>query len=123
VASVATAGAGERRALRLPLGLAARRALATVVVLAALAGLYELYRWIWVSTGWTHPFAVDDTSMPHTWVILHALWQPAQVNQPALGTILFHKSLFTAKEAAAGFALGAVVGFALGVVLVHSRLM
>jgi NitT/TauT family transport system permease protein len=123
VASVATAGALARRPLRLPLALVARRTAAVVAVLVALAGLYELYRWIWSSAGWTHPFAVDDTSMPHTWVILHALWQPAQVNQPALGTILFHKSLFTAKEAAAGFALGAVIGFALGVVLVHSRLL
>jgi len=92
-------------------------------VLAALVGFYELYHWVWASAGWTWPFPVDDTSMPHVWVILHALWQPAQVNQPALGTILFHKSLFTAKEAAAGFALGAVVGFGLGVVLVHSRLL
>jgi NitT/TauT family transport system permease protein len=123
VASVATATAAERRPLRVPIALVARRTLAVAAVLAALAGLYELYRWIWSSTGWTHPFAVDDTSMPHTWVILHALWQPAQVNQPALGTILFHKSLFTAKEAAVGFALGAVIGFALGVVLVHSRLL
>ena len=101
----------------------ARRGLSVAAVLAALVGFYELYHWIWASTGWTHPFAVDDTSMPHIWVILHALWQPAQVNQPALGTILFHKSLFTAKEAAAGFALGAVIGFALGVILVHSRLL
>ena len=101
----------------------ARRAIAVVAVLAGLIGLYELYHWIWASTGWTHPFVVDDTSMPHIWVILHALWQPAQVNQPALGSILFHKSLFTAKEAAVGFTLGAVIGFAIGVVLVHSRLL
>jgi NitT/TauT family transport system permease protein len=101
----------------------ARRATAVVAVLAALVGFYELYHWVWASAGWTWPFAVDDTSMPHIWVILHALWQPAQVNQPALGTILFHKSLFTAKEAAVGFALGAVVGFALGIVLAHSRLL
>ncbi len=101
----------------------ARRSLSVLIVLAALVGFYELYHWVWASTGWTHPFVVDDTSLPHTWVILHALWQPAQVNQPALGTILFHKSLFTAKEAAAGFALGAVIGFALGVILVHSRLL
>jgi NitT/TauT family transport system permease protein len=100
-----------------------RRSLSVVAVLAALICLYELYRWVWVSTGWTHPFVVDDTSMPHVWVILHALWQPAQVNQPALGTILFHKSLFTAKEAAVGFALGATIGFVLGIVLVHSRLL
>ncbi len=100
-----------------------RRAAAVVAVLLALAGLYELYHWIWASTGWTHPFVADDTSMPHVWTILHALWQPTQVNQPALGTILFHKALFTAKEAAVGFALGALIGFAIGVVLVHSRLL
>ena len=49
--------------------------------------------------------------------------QPVQVNQPALITVLLHKTLFTAKEAAFGFAIGAVVGFGLGVVLVHSRLL
>ena len=101
----------------------ARRAGGVLIVIACLAGFYELYHWVWASTGWTRPFAVDDTSMPHIWTILHALWQPAQVNQPALGTILFHKSLFTAKEAAVGFLLGASVGFAIGVVLVHSRIL
>jgi NitT/TauT family transport system permease protein len=111
------------RSLRAPIAAGVQRALAVAAVLAALVGLYELYRWVWSSTGWTHPFVVNDISMPHVWVILHALWQPAQVNQPALGTILFHKSLFTAKEAAAGFALGALVGFAIGIVLVHSRLL
>ena len=45
------------------------------------------------------------------------------MNQPALAHDPLHKALFTAKEAAVGFAIGAVVGFALGVVLVHSRLL
>ena len=45
------------------------------------------------------------------------------MNQPALAHDPLHKALFTAKEAAFGFAIGAVVGFALGVVLAHSRLM
>jgi NitT/TauT family transport system permease protein len=94
--------------------------LATVVVLL---GCWELYRWIWTSTGWTWPFLVNDTSMPHLWTIARAFGEPAQVNQPALITVLLHKMLFTAKEAAAGFAIGAVIGFAIGVVLVHSRLL
>jgi NitT/TauT family transport system permease protein len=123
MSSAAAATLPTRRTFTAPLATGTKRAAAVVVVLAALVGLYELYHWVWVSTGWTHPFVVDDTTMPHVWVILHALWQPAQVNQPALGTILFHKSLFTAKEAAAGFGLGAAVGFAIGVVLVHSRLL
>jgi NitT/TauT family transport system permease protein len=95
----------------------------TVAVVAALIGLWELYRYVWTSAGWTWPFVVDDISMPHVWTIARAFAEPAQVNQPALANILLHKALFTAKEAAFGFAIGAVVGFALGVVLVHSRLM
>jgi NitT/TauT family transport system permease protein len=102
---------------------AARRSLEVGAVLLALAGLWELYIWIWTTTGWTWPFAVDSTSMPHVWTILKAFGQPAQVNQPALITILFHKSLFTAKEAVVGFALGAVIGFALGILFAHSRLL
>jgi NitT/TauT family transport system permease protein len=94
-----------------------------LVLLAVLVGCWELYRWIWTSTGWTRPFVVDDTSMPHVWTILEAFGQPAQVNQPALITILFHKALFTGKEAVAGFALGAAIGFVLGVALAHSRLL
>ena len=93
------------------------------VVLAALVGFWELYHWIWTTTGWTWPFVVDDTSMPHVWTIFKAFGQPAQVNQPALITVLLHKTAFTAKEAAAGFAVGAVIGFVLAVVLVHSRLL
>ena len=101
----------------------ARRVVAVALFLLALVGLYELYRWVWSSAGFTWPFAVDSTSMPHVWTILKAFGQPAQVNQPPLGTILFHKALFTAKEAIVGFGLGAIIGFFLGVVLVHSRLL
>ena len=101
----------------------ARRALAVVLLLLAVVGLYELYRWVWSSAGWTWPFAVTPVSMPHVWTIVKAFGQPAQVNQPPLIQILFHKSLFTMKEAIVGFALGALIGFFLGVVLVHSRLL
>ena len=91
-------------------------------MLLALVGLWELYRLVWTSTGWTWPFVVNSSSMPHVWTILKAFGEPAQVNQPALATILWHKSLFTAKEAAAGFVLGALFGFLLGVGLAHSRI-
>ena len=101
----------------------AERAAFAVVVIAALLGLWELYRLIWSSAGWTWPFVADQTTMPHVWTIAKAFAQPAQVNQPALANILLHKALFTAKEAVFGFAIGAVVGFAIGVVLVHSRLL
>jgi NitT/TauT family transport system permease protein len=100
-----------------------RRAGAVALLLLALVGFWELYRWVWSSAGFSWPFVADDTSMPHVWTILKAFREPAQVNQPSLGNILFHKALFTAKESAVGFAIGATVGFGLGVVLVHSRLL
>jgi NitT/TauT family transport system permease protein len=102
---------------------AAFHAFTVALVLLGLAVCWELYRWVWSSAGWTWPFPVDATTMPHLWTIAKAFGQPAQVNQPALITILLHKALFTAKEAAVGFAIGAIVGFALGIVLAHSRLL
>jgi NitT/TauT family transport system permease protein len=121
VAAASTLAGGRSRTASVAVAL--RRAALVAAVVVALVGLWELYRWIWSSAGWTWPFAVDDTSMPHVWTIAKAFGQPAQVNQPALITILLHKMAFTAKEAAAGFGIGAVVGFVLGVVLVHSRLL
>jgi NitT/TauT family transport system permease protein len=124
VADAAVASPLPRRAVRsAQLLRAAGRAGAVVAVLLVLVGLWELYRWIWSSAGWSWPFVVDSTSMPHVWTILKAFGQPAQVNQPALINVLLHKSLFTAKEAVVGFGLGAVIGFTIGVVLVHSRLL
>jgi len=99
------------------------RAGLVVGVVVLLLALWELYRWIWTSAGWTWPFIVNDTSMPHVWTIFKAFGQPAQVNQPSLITVLLHKTAFTAKEAAAGFGIGAAIGFALAVVLFHSRLL
>ena len=100
-----------------------RRAGIVAVAVVALVGLWELYHWIWATAGWTWPFPVNDTSMPHIWTIFKAFGQPAQVNQPSLINVLLHKTAFTAKEAAVGFGIGAVIGFVLAVVLVHSRLL
>jgi NitT/TauT family transport system permease protein len=100
-----------------------RRAGIVALAVVALVGLWELYHWIWATAGWTWPFAVNDTSMPHVWTIFKAFGQPAQVNQPSLINVLLHKTAFTAKEAAVGFGVGAVIGFVLAVVLVHSRLL
>src|SRR3954470_1922644 len=124
MATVAASGPGMRRSsLRLAAARGLRYAAGAVIVVAALIGLWEGYRHLWMSAGWTRPFAVNDVTMPSTWTILKAFKEPAQVNQPALATILWHKSLFTAKEALAGFALGAIVGFALGVVLAQWRIL
>jgi NitT/TauT family transport system permease protein len=74
---------------------------------------------------WTWPFIVTDTSMPPLHSIFQALWEHARPGGvgPRLITILGEAALFTAKEAAAGFALGAILGFALGVLLAHFRLL
>jgi NitT/TauT family transport system permease protein len=94
-----------------------------VLALGAIWGLYELYRYVWVTTGWTRPFPVDDITLPHLHQIVGALFEPSRANGPLLISVLAKAALFTAKEAAAGFALGALIGFTIGVVLVHSRLL
>jgi NitT/TauT family transport system permease protein len=101
------------------------RAVLFVLVLAALWGLWEGYRWLWIHEGWTWPFLVDDTTMPHLHDIFAALWGSASPGGvgPRLLTVLVKGALFTAKEAAVGFAIGAVVGFGLGVLLAHFRLL
>jgi NitT/TauT family transport system permease protein len=101
------------------------RALLFVAVLAVLWGLWEGYRALWIHEGWTWPFRVDDTTMPHLHDILAALWGSASPGGvgPRLITVLVKGALFTAKEAAVGFALGALIGFALGVFLAHFRLL
>ena len=111
----------ERTRAEWPAALLRRLAL-TALVLAALWGLWELYRWIWITTGWTHPFVVDDLTMPHMHDIVHRLFLPAASEQPALIRDLLHKSAFTMREALAGFVIGAVGGFAIGVVM-HASLL
>jgi NitT/TauT family transport system permease protein len=96
----------------------------TVAVLGVLVGGWELYRWIWISAGWTWPFLVDDSSMPHIHTIVQALFrQPTSGVGDVLVIQLLHAALFTAKEAVVGFAMGASVGFALGVLMSEWRVL
>jgi NitT/TauT family transport system permease protein len=103
--------------------LSLRRGALLVVVLAALWGLWEGWHWVGTHFALTWPFTVNDITMPHLHRIVQALFQPAQVNGPWLLQILWHASLFTAKESAVGLALGAAIGFAIAVVLSQSRLV
>ncbi len=96
----------------------------TLAVLGVLVGGWELYRWIWITAGWTWPFIVDDTSMPHIHTIVQALFRrPTSGVGDVLVIQLFHAALFTAKEAVVGFAIGASVGFLLGVVMSEWRVL
>jgi NitT/TauT family transport system permease protein len=101
----------------------ARRALLLALGLVALWGLWEAYRWLGIREGWTWPIKVNDTNMPEISTIWHAFGQSLQPDGPPLRHYLWHYSLFTGKEALAGFALGAIIGFLLAVVLAHSRLL
>ena len=104
---------------------AAERVGMLVLVLAILWGLWEGYRWLWIREGWTWPFVVDSTTMPHIHDILRQLFR--KPTSGAGGEILLvqllHAAWFTAKEALVGFALGASFGFLLGVALSQFRLL
>ena len=100
----------------------ARRVAVLPLVLGALWGLWEGYRALWIATGWTRPFKVDDITMPHLHGIVAQLFTRTSTGQLLLD-YLFHHALFTAKEAAVGFAVGASIGFALGVLLAHFRVL
>jgi NitT/TauT family transport system permease protein len=72
---------------------------------------------------WQHPFPVDSTSMPHIHDMLRALFERPNAASPLLIVTLLKAAAFTAKEAALGFAMGAVGGFVIGAILAHSRML
>jgi NitT/TauT family transport system permease protein len=95
-----------------------------VGVLAALWGLWEGFKWVGETTGLRlGTFEVNDRTFPHIHDIVGQLFEPSRRNGPLLIEVLWDAALFTAKEAAVGFALGASIGFVLGVLLAHSRLL
>jgi NitT/TauT family transport system permease protein len=95
---------------------AAARVLVLALVLGAIWALWEGYRWTWIQLGWTRPFVVDDTTMPHLHSIVAALFDRTSTNQLMID-YLFHAALFTAKEAVVGFVFGATIGFVLGALI------
>ena len=110
-----------------------RRAPRSIVGGARPAGLVALVVVLWRALG-ALPLDLDDDRLDvavrrqrHVDAArlddLQGVRPARQVNQPVLINVLLHKALFTAKEAAAASAIGAVVGFVLAVVLVHSRLL
>ncbi len=94
-----------------------------VGVLAFLWAFYSGYRELWMRTGWTRPFAVDDITMPSLRSIVGALFEPVQADGGSLLSLLARASLFTAKEAAVGFAIGSVIGFVLGAAIAQFRML
>jgi NitT/TauT family transport system permease protein len=91
-----------------------RRAAIAAATLATLWAAWELVKWL---------FDVEERILPHLHDIVATLFEPSRRNGPLLVDVLGDAALFTAKEAAAGFALGATFGFLLGVALAYSGLL
>jgi NitT/TauT family transport system permease protein len=75
---------------------------------------------------WNPPFRwpfANDLNLPHVWNIGLAFLDPWQRGADRnVAQFLFDAALYTWKEAALGFVLGAAVGLVLATVFVHSRL-
>jgi NitT/TauT family transport system permease protein len=108
---------------------AARRGLSFIVVIGALAVVWEGVKLLGgdpSSEPWTPPFqwiVTSDLNMPHLWDIASSFVEPAQRNGPPLGILLVNAGIFTFREAFGGFVLGALLGLALAIVFVHSPLL
>jgi NitT/TauT family transport system permease protein len=76
---------------------------------------------------WDPPFRwafANDLNLPHVWNILYAFGQPFQrSSEVSLAQYLFGAALYTWREAALGFLLGAGLGLGLATAFVHSRLL
>jgi NitT/TauT family transport system permease protein len=108
--------------------VAGRPLLRRVALMAAVAcglwAFWEAFKWIGEETGFKlGQFAVNDRTLPHVHDIVGQLFEPSRRNGPLLIEVLWDAALFTAKEAAVGFLLGASFGFVIAVILVHSRLL
>jgi len=107
-----------------------RPLLGFVVILLALVGLWEGYKFLGQSTGGTIPFTevdlpvrTDDRSLPHIWDIVGSIFAPARRgSEESLGLVLARASFVTFREALAGFAVGSAVGVSLGLLFVRSPL-
>jgi NitT/TauT family transport system permease protein len=103
---------------------AAAQAALFAAVLGVLWALWEAFKWFGEATELRlGAFQVNDRTLPHLHDIVSTLFEPSRRNGPMLIEVLGDAALFTAKEAAVGFLLGAVVGFAIAVVLAHSALL
>lgn len=107
---------------------AARSVLSFLIVVAALAVLWEVVKVLGgdPTEAWTPPFqwtVASDLNMPHVWDIAASFVEPAQRNGPPLGIVLVNAGIFTFREAFGGFVFGAVLGLALAIVFVHSPLL
>lgn len=83
--------------------------------------------WRYFGMVWRPPLDfsfASDLNLPHVWDVIGAMVRPVQRGtDQSLGGFLFGASAYTLREAAIGFAAGAVLGIALAAAFVHSRLL
>jgi NitT/TauT family transport system permease protein len=118
-----------------------RRALTWILLVAAVLFAWEGLKFLggtpWRAPGalpgpnnpilWNPPFRwpfVNDLNLPHVWNIGLAFLEPWQRGADrTVAQFLFDAALYTWREAALGFLLGAGIGLALATVFVHFRLL
>jgi len=141
--ATAAATRGGRSAVRRerPAAGRGRRALTWVLLVVAVLVVWEGLKFLggtpWRAPGavpgsgspvlWNPPFRwpfVNDLNLPHVWNIGLAFLDPWQRGADRnVAQFLFDAALYTWKEAALGFLLGAGIGLVLATVFVHSRLL
>ena len=94
-----------------------------LAVLALLWGLWEGFRALGTHYGWTHPFPVDATTMPHVHEMIRALFVHPTTSRRCSSSLLLKAALVHRREAGLGFAMGATGGFVIGALLAHSRML
>jgi len=123
-----TAGSAPSRRTR------RRRFLAVLAFIGLVLVLWEGLKFIggdpWRVNGeliWTPPLDLkfaSDINLPHVWSIAFALAEPWRRSaDESLFMFLVGKALYTWREAAIGFALGAVIGIGLAAAFIHSQLL
>lgn len=95
--------------------------LSILAVIVVFVVLWEGYKFVWTALEWTEPVNPSDRTLPHTWDIVGALFQPAQRNGPILLFVEVKAAFFTLREALVGFLIGGSIGFWLGVFFVRSQ--
>jgi len=117
-----------------------RRALTWLLVVAAVLVIWEGVKFLggtpWRAPGslpgpdnpilWNPPFRwafANDLNLPHVWNIGLAFLDPWQRGADRnVAQLLFDAALYTWKEAALGFLLGAAIGLVLATIFVHARI-
>ena len=117
----------ERRPRRRTLLAIAVFAIGLVVVWEGLKLIGGDPVWINGQMAWKPPLKIDvasDLNLPHLWTIFGALGAPFRRGaSDSLLLFLTYRALYTWREAAIGFGLGALIGIALAAAFVHSRLL